>query len=135
MGISRFLSAKNVLIMICEIGRLSSVANAQLWSSTLNRFAISTQHYRKQDTPSGNTANTSTTSTRNTNIETILPQGSHVLVILSNATPGTCCVGCALAEGGTGGVAVEVDCDSNRFPVFDPYVSLSLSGSCQTTCT
>ena len=30
---------------------------------------------------------------------------------------------------------MEVDCDSNRFPVFDPYVPLFLSGSCQTMCT
>ena len=38
VGISRFLSAKNVLIMICENGCRSSVANAELWSSTLSRY-------------------------------------------------------------------------------------------------
>ena len=35
VGISRFLSAKNVLIIICENGRCNSEANAELWSSTL----------------------------------------------------------------------------------------------------
>ena len=38
VGISRFLSAQNVLTIICESGRRSSVANAELWSSTLSRY-------------------------------------------------------------------------------------------------
>ena len=38
LGISQFLSAKNVLIMICENGRCSSVANTELWSSTLSCY-------------------------------------------------------------------------------------------------
>ena len=38
VGISRFFSAKNVLIMICENGRRNSVANAELWLSTLSRY-------------------------------------------------------------------------------------------------
>ena len=37
-GISRFFSVKNVVIMICESGRRSSVANAELWSSTLTLY-------------------------------------------------------------------------------------------------
>ena len=37
-GISRFLSIKNVVIMICESGRHRSVANSELWSSTLSRY-------------------------------------------------------------------------------------------------
>ena len=49
VGISRFLSAKNVLIMICEGGRRSSVANAELWSSTLSRCGRCV-HIRLTDT-------------------------------------------------------------------------------------
>ena len=37
-GISRFLSIRNVVIMICESGRHRSVANSELWSSTLSRY-------------------------------------------------------------------------------------------------
>ena len=36
-GMSRFLSAKNVVIMICRSGRRRSVANAE-WSNTLTRY-------------------------------------------------------------------------------------------------
>ena len=48
-------------------------------------------------------------------------QSMYVLVFLANATPGTRCVGCALTEVWTGGVrpAVEMDCVSDRFSVFD----------------
>ena len=54
VGISRFLSSKNVLIMICENGRRSSVANAELWSSTLSRHgrylhSVSLIHLSERD--------------------------------------------------------------------------------------
>ena len=53
VGISRFLSAKNVLTMICENGRCNSVANAELWSSTLSRYgrylhSVSLMHLSEQ---------------------------------------------------------------------------------------
>ena len=37
-GMSRFLSGKNVVIMVCKNGRRRSVANAELWSTTLTRY-------------------------------------------------------------------------------------------------
>ena len=37
-GMSRFLSGKNVVIMICKSGRRRSVAHAELWSNTLTRY-------------------------------------------------------------------------------------------------
>ena len=37
-GMPRFLSGKNVVIMICKSGRHRSVANAELWSNTLTRY-------------------------------------------------------------------------------------------------
>ena len=54
VGISRFFTAKNVLIMICENGRRSSVANAVLWSSTLSRYgrylhSVSLIHLSERD--------------------------------------------------------------------------------------
>ena len=52
--ISRFLSAKNVLIVICENGRRNSVANAKVWSSTLSRYgryshSVSLIHLSERD--------------------------------------------------------------------------------------
>ena len=37
-GMSRFLSGKNVVIMICKNGRRRPVLNAELWSNTLTRY-------------------------------------------------------------------------------------------------
>ena len=37
-GISRFISAKNVMIILCESWCRRSVANAKLWSNTLTRY-------------------------------------------------------------------------------------------------
>ena len=37
----RFLSRKNIVIMICRDGRYRSVANAEIWSNTLTRYGQS----------------------------------------------------------------------------------------------
>ena len=37
----RFLSRKNIVIMICRDGRYRSVANAEMWSNTLTRYGQS----------------------------------------------------------------------------------------------
>ena len=55
-------------------------------------------------------------------------RANHVVVILSNTTSGTLCVGCALTAGGIRSFRPAVEgCDSNRFSAFDPSVLVQKS--------
>ena len=56
----------------------------------------SIRHDRKQDTPSGITANTTTTQKETCDSQTNSPHANDVLVTQSNATPGTWFIGGAL---------------------------------------